>query len=66
LIDAVQTYGPKAWTRIASELGGRTDVQCRFRYKFLCKKATEAGTPVTPISMPRAKIVPTEEVQEPV
>jgi hypothetical protein len=66
LIEAVQTHGPKAWTRIASDLRDRTDVQCRFRYKFLCKKAAEAGTPVRPISMPKAKILATEVLQGPV
>lgn len=52
LLDAVQTYGNKAWTRIASEMGNRSDVQCRFRYKFLQKKAEEANTEIVPISMP--------------
>jgi hypothetical protein len=60
LIDAVKTHGPKSWTRIANELKDRTDVQCRFRYKFLCKKAAEADAPVRPISMPRAPILPPE------
>jgi hypothetical protein len=53
LLRAVELHGSKAWTRIATELGDRSDVQCRFRYRFLCKKAKEAGTPVQPISPPK-------------
>lgn len=50
LLNAVQEYGNKAWTRIATEMGNRSDVQCRFRYKFLLKKAKENQTELTPIS----------------
>lgn len=50
LLNAVQEYGNKAWTRIATEMGNRSDVQCRFRYKFLLKKATENQTEIGPIS----------------
>jgi hypothetical protein len=52
LLTAVEVHGTKAWTRIAGALGARSDVQCRFRYRFLCKKAKQAGTPVQPISPP--------------
>ena len=38
LIDAVQRYSPRSWTRVSAELPGRTDVQCRFRYQFITKK----------------------------
>lgn len=54
LIEAVQSHGNKAWTRIAAEMGNRSDVQCRFRYKFLLKKAKEMGTDIQPISAPMA------------
>ena len=54
LLDAVQTFGNKAWTRIAVEMKNRSDVQCRFRYRFLVKKAQELGTEVQPISAPMA------------
>ena len=50
LLNAVQEYGNKAWTRIATEMGNRSDVQCRFRYKFLVKKAKENDTELVPIS----------------
>jgi hypothetical protein len=50
LIDAVLTYGTKAWTRVAAALGNRSDVQCRWRYRFLVKKANAAQTTVQPIS----------------
>ncbi|OHT02452.1 Myb-like DNA-binding domain containing protein [Tritrichomonas foetus] len=35
LIKLVSKYGEKNWTRIASYLGNRSDVQCRYRYKNL-------------------------------
>jgi hypothetical protein len=38
LIELVVLYGEKSWTRIASELGNRCDVQCRYRYKQLQKE----------------------------
>jgi hypothetical protein len=50
LIDTVQKLGQKAWTRVASTLGNRSDVQCRWRYRFLAKKAEEARTEIRPIS----------------
>jgi hypothetical protein len=53
LLNAVEIHGTKAWTRIAADLGDRCDVQCRFRYSFLCKKAQETGTAVQPISPPK-------------
>jgi hypothetical protein len=57
LINAVEAHGSKAWTRIAADLGDRSDVQCRFRFRFLSKKAKEAGVPLQPISPPRAQVV---------
>ena len=35
LENAVQKYGSKSWTKVASQLPGRTDVQCRYHYKFV-------------------------------
>ena len=32
LIDLVRTYGDKSWTKIASLMGNRSDVQCRYHY----------------------------------
>jgi hypothetical protein len=50
LIDAVLAFGAKAWTRVAAAMGNRSDVQCRWRYRFLVKKANTAQRPVHPIS----------------
>jgi hypothetical protein len=50
LIDAVRAFGGKAWTRVAAALKNRSDVQCRWRYNFLAKKAADAGTEVMPMS----------------
>ena len=38
LLNAVEAFGQKAWTRVASEFGNRSDVQCRFKYNFIMKK----------------------------
>jgi Arc/MetJ family transcription regulator len=54
LLAAVDAHGSKAWTRIAADMGNRSDVQCRFRYRFLCQKAKEANGPLQPISPPMA------------
>jgi hypothetical protein len=51
LLDLLQVYGTKNWTRISREMGNRSDVQCRFRYFFMCKKATAAGTELRPVSV---------------
>jgi hypothetical protein len=56
LLDAVRDHGDKAWTRVAGDLGNRSDVQCRFRYRFLCKKAREMNADVRPISAPKAAV----------
>jgi hypothetical protein len=37
LISLVRTYGEKAWTKIASCLGNRSDVQCRYHYRQITK-----------------------------
>lgn len=55
LIAAVNQFGDKAWTKVAQEMKNRSDVQCRFRYKFLLKKQKEFGydtiQPVSPVSL---------------
>jgi hypothetical protein len=56
LIDAVREHGDKSWTRVAADLGNRSDVQCRFRYRFLCKKAGEINGKVRPISAPKVVV----------
>ncbi|EAX91949.1 Myb-like DNA-binding domain containing protein [Trichomonas vaginalis G3] len=38
LLNAVQKFGEKSWTKIAAELSGRTDCQCRYRYQQIAKK----------------------------
>lgn len=35
LLQLVKQYGDKAWTKIASALGNRSDVQCRYHFKQL-------------------------------
>jgi hypothetical protein len=50
LIALVGLYGSRAWSKISQELGHRSDVQCRFRWHFLNKKAEEIGSEVRPVS----------------
>lgn len=38
LIQLVSTYGDRSWTRVASKLGNRSDVQCRYHYKQIHKE----------------------------
>lgn len=52
LLNAVQKYGDKAWTTVASEMGNRSDTQCRFRYKFLLKRANDNKAALAPFSPP--------------
>jgi hypothetical protein len=52
LLDSVRTHGDTAWTKVAADLGNRSDVQCRFRYRFLVKKGRGAGTDARPVSAP--------------
>ena len=40
LIDAVQKYGQKSWQEVAKHVGNRTDVQCRYRYKYSLSQST--------------------------
>ena len=37
LIQLVQTYGEKSWTKISSCLGNRSDVQCRYHYRQISR-----------------------------
>ena len=67
LVKLVSIYGEKSWMRVATELGNRSDVQCRYRYMQLQKglPAQKADAPafqkeqITPVaSMPE---VPRED-----
>jgi len=37
LVQLVQQFGDKAWTKVASYLGNRSDVQCRYHYHQIMK-----------------------------
>lgn len=37
---AVFNFGVKSWTKVASEVPGRTDVQCRYRYSIIERDGT--------------------------
>ncbi|KAK8890574.1 hypothetical protein M9Y10_035351 [Tritrichomonas musculus] len=38
LLDLIQANGDKSWTKIASKMGNRSDVQCRYKYRQLQKE----------------------------
>ena len=38
LLQAVHKYGQSSWTKVAQEIGGRTDVQCRYRFQLIEKR----------------------------
>jgi hypothetical protein len=44
LTQLVQYYGDKSWTQIASKMGNRSDVQCRYHYKQMQKERALAAT----------------------
>ena len=44
LISLVQTYGEKAWTKISSCLGNRSDVQCRYHYRQITREGQPRPT----------------------
>lgn len=47
LIQTVQKFGVKKWTKVSSCLVGRTDVQCRYRYQLIQKKYPNNMVPET-------------------
>ena len=51
LIQVVQTYGDKSWTSIASKMGNRSDVQCRYRYRQLKRDLESAKVGTSPEEM---------------
>jgi hypothetical protein len=44
LTQLVQCYGDKSWTQIASKMGNRSDIQCRYHYKQMQKESALAAT----------------------
>lgn len=70
LMQLVQQYGDKSWTRIAASLGNRSDVQCRYHYHQITKdinqivqisrppitNSTPSPTPPTPPPVSTAQI----------
>ena len=43
----VEQYGKKSWTRVASEMGNRSDVQCRYHYNQM-KQSASLGQAMKP------------------
>lgn len=41
LLESVKTFGDKKWSKVATLVPGRTDVQCRYRYQLIIKKYPE-------------------------
>ena len=43
LLEFVEEYGETAWAKIASSMGNRSDVQCRYHYQQLKKSSKKPG-----------------------
>jgi hypothetical protein len=43
LLALVRCFGRKSWTRVATELGNRCDVQCRYRFQQLSQAVPATG-----------------------
>jgi hypothetical protein len=56
LLKAVAQLGTSSWCRIAKSVGGRTDLQCRYRYIQLTKAKQTVATPL--IGMPPVESSP--------
>ena len=50
LFEAVRKYGESTWTKVAQEVGGRTDVQCRYRYQLISKRKQTLKRPKSQLS----------------
>jgi hypothetical protein len=48
LIELVSVRGDRSWTQIASKMGNRSDVQCRYKYKQLQKERARNGQILQP------------------
>ena len=44
LIDIVQRIGDKSWIKVAAEMNGRSDVQCRYKYRKMMKEKTNGAS----------------------
>lgn len=52
LLQMVQLYGEKSWMKIASKLGNRSDVQCRYHYQQLQRESKTTVVTSSPIPSP--------------
>ncbi|OHS96344.1 Myb-like DNA-binding domain containing protein [Tritrichomonas foetus] len=39
LLQLIERYGDRAWTKISTELGNRSDAQCRYHYRQMMKES---------------------------
>lgn len=62
LIDLVNTYGDKSWTKISSELGHRSDVQCRYKYQQLKRENIQKSTNYGQLSPQQYKQMSTQQM----
>lgn len=59
LLKLVGKYGQKYWTKLASEFPNRCDVQCRYRYKQICRSQQESQMKITqPPAMNTNAVIP--------
>jgi len=59
LLELVNQYGSKSWTKIASEMGNRSDVQCRYHYKQMTHDDSGDSEKLLPSRISTSGSVPT-------
>ena len=47
----IERYGDRAWTKISSELGNRSDAQCRYHYRQMMKEAEGGNNNTSPLAL---------------
>jgi hypothetical protein len=55
LLNLVDQFGDRSWTAIASRMGNRSDVQCRYKYKHLQEERARCGAIVPPVFAPQVQ-----------
>lgn len=63
LIQYVQMFGEKSWMKVATKLGNRSDVQCRYRYMQLVRGGSPSQTS-SPDSTPAPKSHPKKNTKQ--
>ena len=61
---AVKKYGSKSWTKVANQLPGRTDVQCRYHYKYVLNGSSPKALKLQEMKKQEQKVQPASTEQQ--